>query len=218
MNLESFLQQAVTFAGTFNFRLVIILFAICFIGEFHIAVPYLLETIWLLAGYRAGAGGSPLDPFLLWLAAQAGRQVGATALFYLARVSSAPLKRLFQKYFGDSLPAQMSGNNSMPVRLLRRMKYLSPLSIAMGRLLWMRIPLTLALGIEGRLVPLWIGVALSSLVWDGIYIAIGIFGGRVELKPTEMLLYSLAGLTVLYALTFIIRRTVRRIVRRRATN
>ncbi len=48
-----------------------------------------------------------------------------------------------------------------------------------------------------------LGVMISSLIWDGIYIFLGaIVGVNVTLKPFQMILYSLAGITVLYALSF----------------
>ena len=81
MNLEALFQQAFTLAGTFNPTLVVFLFIICFIGEFGICIPYLLETIWLMSGYNFGTGVIPLvDLLLLWLVAQVGRQAGGNAV------------------------------------------------------------------------------------------------------------------------------------------
>lgn len=212
MNLESILQEVLSFAGTFNPKLVIFLFLICSIGEFSLfSIPYLLETVWLLSGYNLGTGVLP--PFhlvLLWLVAQAGRQTGATVLYYLGRFGSMPLRKLYRRYFEASLSNKLSDNNVMPFKLFRRIDYLSPFSIALGRLFGLRIPLTLTLGVKRQLRTLSLGILLSSLVWDSIYISLGIAGGRVVLKPTQMILYSLIGLTLLYTVTFTIRRLLRR--------
>ncbi len=210
MNLDSIIQQALNIAGTFNLTLVVLLFSICVIGEFHIAVPYLLETVWLLAGYHVGSGAlSPFALFLLWLAAQAGRQVGATALFYLTRLGSVSVSRIYQRRFGVSLAEQSAASNAIAFRFWRRLDYLSPLSVAAGRLFWLRIPLTLTLGVKRQLKPLCVGVLLSGLVWDGIYIVLGVIGGHTPLTREQMLLYSLAGLTLLYAVTVVARQLAR---------
>ncbi len=211
MNLETILQQVLSVAGTFNLKLVIFLFLICSIGELGISIPYLLETIWLLAGYRVvhpnvgSVVSSPYDLILLWLVAQVGRQSGATMLFYFSRLGSMPLRRLYQKYLGIILSERLSGSNALPLKLLRRISDLSSFSVAVGRLFGLRIPLTLTLAVQRRLKTLLLGVLLQSLVWDGIYIALGVVGGHAALKPVEMLVYSLIGLTVLYVLTYVSR-------------
>lgn len=211
MNLEAFLQQVLSFTGTFNPHLVLLLFVICSVGEFSLSVPYLLETIWLLTGYHLGTGAlSPGQVLLLWLAAQAGRQTGAMALGYLSRFGSTPLMKLYNKYMEASVSRKISNNNSPPIRFIRKTNYFSPFSIAMGRLFWLRIPITLTLGVKRRHKVLSVGVLISSLVWDSTYIAVGLLGASATLKPLQMVLYSLLGLTVLYGITFAARHLPRR--------
>ncbi len=210
MNLESFLQQALSFAGTFHLTLVIILFVICAIGEFGVTIPYLLETIWLLSGYNVIAGAlTPFQLFLLWVIAMGGRQVGAIILYFISRLGINWLLRLYEKYFKANLAEKLSGTNGAPLRLLRQINYLSPFSIAFARLLWLRIPLTITLGIKRQLKTLTLGILLSALVYDIIYIALGVVGGKTVLKPVQMVLYSLIGLTALYIITFIVRRVLK---------
>ncbi len=211
MNLGSILQQVLSLTGVFSPKLAIFLFLICSIGEFGVfSVPYVLESIWLLSGYHLGTGIlSPFQLVLLWFVSQVGRQTGATVLYYLSRFGSLPLMRLYHKYFEASLSEKLSGNDAMPFKLFRRINYLSPFSVALGRLLWLRIPLTLTLSIKRRLKTLSLGVLLSSLVWDSVYIVLGIVGATVVLKPIQMVLYSLIGLTLLYAVTFAVRRLSR---------
>jgi membrane protein DedA with SNARE-associated domain len=59
------------------------------------------------------------------------------------------------------------------------------------------------MGAKKQLKTLSLGILLSSLVWDGMYIFLGaVVGAHTELKPAEMILLSLIGLTLLYALSF----------------
>ena len=207
MNFEALIQQAFNLAGTFNPTLVIFLFIICFIGEFGICIPYLLETIWLFSGYNFGTGVIPLiDLFLLWLIALIGREAGAITLSYLGRFGSMPLVKFYNKHFEASVAEKMAENNSKKVSFFRRINFASPFSVAMGRLVWLRIPISLILGAKKQLKSLSLGILLASLAWDGMYILLGaVVGAHTTLKPTQMILYSLIGLTLLYAGTFAVR-------------
>ncbi|MBI4283475.1 MAG: hypothetical protein HY663_03270 [Chloroflexi bacterium] len=206
MNLQDFLSQGLSLVGTFNLKIALFLFLVNLIGEaVVISIPYLLETTWLAVGYQFSKGVLPfLDLMLLALMAQLGRQGGALALYYLSR-SGRSLLIKYQSRF--KLKTDLSA--ALPVKLLHRINILSPFSVALGRLLWLRIPLTLILGAQRKLKVLILGVSLSSLVYDGIYIAFGaIVGTATVLVPTHLVLYSLAGLTVIYGLTFAIRRVI----------
>jgi membrane-associated protein len=207
MNLEALIQQAFTLAGTFNPTLVVFLFIICFIGEFGICIPYLLETIWLMSGYNFGTGVIPLvDLLLLWLVAQVGRQAGGITLSYLGRFGSMPIIKFYNKHFEASVAEKMAENNSSKVSFFRKIDFLSPFSVALGRLIWLRIPLSLILGAKRQLKTLSLGILLASLVWDGMYVFLGaVVGAHTTLKPSQMILFSLIGLTLLYAGTFAVR-------------
>ena len=211
MSLETVLQNFLTFAGTFDLHLVILLLVICSVGEFGAHVPYLLETIWLSTGYHLGIGAlSPFNTFLLWLTAQTGRQAGVTALFYMSRLGSTPLMRVYRHFFKDELGDKSPANDSWPMRFWRKLNLLSPLSVAVGRLLWFRIPLTVVLGIRKQLKALTVGVLLSGIAWDGIYILLGVIGGKAYLTPTRMILYSLGGLTLVYLGGFALQRLLKK--------
>jgi membrane-associated protein len=204
MNLEVIIQQVFNLAGTFNPTLIVFLFLICFIGEFGICVPYLLETIWLLSGYNFGTGVIPLiDLVSLWVVVQVGRQAGGITLSYLGRFGSMPLIKFYNKHFEASVNEKLTENNSPTVSFFRRINFLSPFSVSLGRLLWLRIPITLILGAKRQLKTLSLGILLASLVWDGMYIFLGaVVGAHAALKPAQMIIYSLIGLTLLYAVSF----------------
>jgi len=74
-------------------------FLLCLCGEILLAsVPYLLETVWLMAGYSVAAGTlSPFHLFLLWLIACGQRSWGIIA-FQRYQTCSLPLTKLYQKY------------------------------------------------------------------------------------------------------------------------
>ncbi len=192
-------------------RALALLVLVCAIGEFAIGIPYVLESIWLLTGYYLGAHMLSIWRMLaLWLVAQCGRQAGSISLYYVAGLGARTATRLDRRIRLSRLIPRAVINSSMLDRVSRP----SPFSIALGRLFGLRIPLTLTLAVQKRLKTLLPGVLLQSLVWDGIYMALGIIGGTV-LKPVEMLAYSLIGLTALYILTFAIRHLSRNVLKLR---
>lgn len=203
MNLETILAFILDVTGNFNPRIAIVLFLICGIGELGFSIPYLLETIWLLSGYHLAVGVlSYFDLFLFWLIAQIGRQAGSTALYFLGILGSGTVTKFYKRF----LESRLAGRVSLPHRILRLVSGLSPFPVALGRLVGLRIPFTLTLSARRRWRVLSQGVLISSVVWDGIYIVLGnIVGATVVLNPVSMILYSLAGLTALYIVTFLVR-------------
>jgi F0F1-type ATP synthase assembly protein I len=70
----------------------------------------------------------------------------------------------------------------------------------------MATPLTVFLGVKKQYKVLFLGVLLSSLVFDGIFLIVGtVVGANTLVKPTEMIVFSLIGLTVFYLIVFSIR-------------
>lgn len=208
--MTHFLEQIFNFAGTFNVQLLVLLYAACIFGEvWFIAVPYLLETVWLLAGYNVGRGViSPTDLLLLWLVAQAGRQSGVLLLSSISRWGSAPLVRLYKKWLDARLDKQTGKQTPGRVQqiLSKVDTYISPFSVAAGRLLGLSTFLTITLGVKNKRKVLMLGVLISSVVFDGIFILTGlIVGGTRTIKPVNMLVYSLIGLTSVYAIFFGVR-------------
>jgi hypothetical protein len=209
MDLQHFLSEIPQLTANLNLGTALLLFAICMLGEFLVAIPYVLESIWLLAGYHLGAG--VLSPFSLigfWLAAQMGRQTGNLTLYFVIRLSSSPLARIYRRITTWRFWPKVTSDN----KLLSRINLTSPFSLAYGRLVGLRFPLLIMLALKKKLWAAMGGVLLSSLVWDTIYITLGATIGRTTaLKPVQMLLVSLAGLTLLYLVVFIVRRIIKRL-------
>jgi hypothetical protein len=208
MNLAHFLSQIPQLTANLNLGTAVLLFAICALGEFVVAIPYVLESIWLLAGFQLGAGVlSPLQLMGLWLAAQSGRQAGTLALYFTIRLGSSPLARFYRRITAWRFWPKIKSDN----KLLSRINLTSPFSLAYGRLVGLRFPLMIMLALKKKLMAAMTGVLLSSVVWDAIYITLGATVGRTgALKPVQMLLASLAGLTLLYLVVFIVRRMFKR--------
>ena len=227
MNLEEFLAQGLSLVSTFNPKIVVFLFLLCLIGETAgLFVPYLLETTLLLAGYQFSVRVLSLpDLLLIALTAQAGRLAGALILYQISSSGSTLLAkyqnyfRKYQNYFKKvqkffRIKTQI---NDTPVfKLFRKINLASPFAVAIGRLLWLRIPLTLILGAQHKLKALILGVSLSTFIYDGIYIALGaILGKTTVLDPFHLVLYSLLGLTVMGGILVAIRRLLSGITKRR---
>ncbi len=219
MSLDSLLRAVSNFTGTLSPALVLTIFSITTIGEFGFSIPYLLETIWLLTGYHLANGTLSVFEFsLIFLSAEAGRLTGAVALYHVSHLGIRPLMRVYRRFFGTAVyqaepqpeprpPQEEAGRRKIwtPFRLMRRINYLSPFSVATGRLIWLRIPLTLTLSVKRDWKTLILAVLISSGVWDSTYIILGIAGRNVAPRPTQMVLYSLLGLTLLYGATALVR-------------
>jgi membrane protein DedA with SNARE-associated domain len=208
MNLENFLQHIVSFTSTLDPRMAILLFVLCAIGEVGLAIPYILESIWLLVGFNIGAGEmSPWHVIILWVAAQAGRQTGTIGLYYIARLGMPALTGFYHKIHLDRIFNMLMARSGA----VSRINLTSPFSVAFGRMVGMRIPMLLVMAAKKRLGMLSLGVLLSSIIWDALYMAIGaIFGSTVDIEPGYMLLISVGGLTVIYLITFTVRILVKR--------
>ncbi len=212
MDLLRFLYGGLNIVGSFNVKIAALLFSVCLIGEAGLSVPYLLETAWLLAGYQISARVlSPVDLLLLVLMAQLGRQGGALVLYAISRTSSSWLEKMVKRIWPKI------GLRPSPVpNLFSKINLPSPFAVALGRLLWLRVPLTMFLGAKRRLRTLLLGVALSSFIYDGTYILLGtLVGTTTKLGPATILVSSLAALTVLYGIIFAIRRLAGGLARRR---
>jgi membrane protein DedA with SNARE-associated domain len=171
-----------------------------------------METVWILAGYQTLNGSMPVYFLvILWLVAMSGRTLGSVILYHLARFSSSWIIRLYRRIFKSVLAAREPGNGppsssrNLFARIWRKINDLSPYSVAFGRLIWMRVPLTLTLGFRQQIKILIPGVMISSAIWDTTYILVGVIGGNVDLEPLQIVLFSLCALTIIYGGTFLVR-------------
>lgn len=204
MDIQSIFDEVVGLLGTASPLVALVLFFMCLIGEFGLSIPFLLETIWILSGYQLSRGQlSPFSLLLLVAGTVAGRETGSVILYYLSRFGSLPLIRFYERRFEK----KMTDKNTVPQRIASGLSHLSPFAVAIGRLMWLRIPLTLTLGVQRRAKTLVIAVFMAAVAWDASYIILGATAGTaVMARPVTMVFYSIAGLSFLYVVTFIVKR------------
>lgn len=213
MDVQGILEQVINLIGTASPQVALFLFALCAIGEFGFSIPFLLETVWILCGYQVSRGLlSPFSLVFLISGAIAGREAGSIILYHLSRYGSMPLIRFYHRRFEK----KMANKEAVPEKIARGLAHLSPFTVAIGRLMWLRIPLTLTLGAQRRLGTLTVAVLLAALAWDGAHIILGGTVGRtVMTRPVDMVFYSVAGLSLLYGATFAVRRVQKFLTARR---
>jgi membrane-associated protein len=216
MDFQAITREILNFTGTVNIWLVISLFLMLSVSEFGISIPYLMETFWILTGYQTLTGSLPVY-FLavLWITAMCGRTFGAVILYHLARFSGSRLMKLYRRIFKTALAsretAEKAVNSPSPAkegllaRVWHKINSLSPYSVAFGRLIWMRVPLTLTLGFRKQIKILVPGVLISSMIWDTTYVLVGVIGGDVKLEPFQIVLLSICALTAIYGSIFLVR-------------
>lgn len=209
MDLAVITKEIIAFTGTFNPWLIISLFILLVLNEFGFFIPCLLETVWILVGFNLHANNISLyQAVLLILTSLAGRIIGSYLLFRLSGLSSGWITKIYQRWFKPTLTDSVMNSNSLPARLLRKTNLLSPYPVAFGRLLWLKIPLTMTLGIKNHLKALVLGVILSSFVSDTAIVVIGYISGSIKLNTFQAVTYSMGGLITIYAVIFIIRKLV----------
>lgn len=212
MDLEGFLHSIVDFTATLDPRMALLLFVICTLGEIGISIPFLLEFLWVNVGLNLGIGKmSPLQLLGLWLCAQVGRQLGSAILYRIARFGMPALTRFYHKIRLDRFFNKIIAKSG-PVS---RINITSPFSIAFARLIGGRFPMLLMLAAKKRFRMLALGVLLSSIIFDGLYICVGaIFGLTIEdikkFNPIYTVLITLGLLAVIYLVTFTIRFFIKR--------
>jgi membrane protein DedA with SNARE-associated domain len=86
------------------------------------------------------------------------------------------------------------------------------MSVAFGRMVGMRLPMMMVCAGKKKPGTLALGVFLSSLVWDSLYISLGaVFGSTMDIPQIYMLLISLGGITAIYLVTWLIQKLIKRL-------
>ncbi len=82
----------------------------------------------------------------------------------------------------------------------------SPFNVALGRFSWLKIPITITMGMTRRPLVLLSGVAFFSMAWDGLYITLGIFGAGDKISPVVMIACTVSGFILINTGVFFLRR------------
>jgi membrane protein DedA with SNARE-associated domain len=212
MDLEGFLRGIVDFTATLDPRMVLLFFVICCLGEIGISILFLLEFLWVNVGINVGTGKMPPWHLLgLWLCAQVGRQLGSLILYRIARFGMPALTRFYHKIRLDRFINKLIAKSGP----IARINIISPFSVAFARLIGGRFPMLLLMAAKKRFRTLALGIILSSIVFDGLYITVGaIFGMTIEdikkFNPLYTVLITVGLLAVIYLVTFTIRFFIKR--------
>lgn len=214
MNFTQLLTDGLNLVSGFTPKIAVFIFLVCFIGEaFIISIPLVFEAVWLAAGYQVTARVLPVpDLILLMLMGQLGRQAGALVLYWLSRSGT----KFFQKFIARRIPKKDTEDDS-PLKILRHIDSISSFGVALGRLMWLRIPLTIMLGARKRFRPLMLGILISGTIYECVYIGLGaIVGTTAKPKTLNVLLYFAVGLAALYLAAFGVRFLFKAVRRKRA--
>lgn len=209
MNLDQLVASALGFSAGFGIKTATILFIVCAVGELAVPIPLLLETMWLLAGYYLGAGNLSAGQLIgLWMIAQLGRQTGSISLYYVAGRGADRLILLDRKLrLSRFVPRSI-----VKSKAAKHIADVSPFSAAFARLVGLRLPLVIVAAAKKRWKSLSVGVLLSSVVWDGIYISLGVISGTTKaLSPLQMLGVTVGGLALVYLVMLLVRTAVKRL-------
>jgi hypothetical protein len=237
MNFSAISAGILGLSSSFTPWLLLAIFIITMVAQFGVFVPYLLESIWLFSGYNVILGViPPLALVALCLVGIIGREVGSGAFFYVSSCGSEPLERFYRRRIQPRLAARRGEARPGPlkrgvarlltsifckdleaqtVHIFGRPLRFSPFNVALGHFLWMRVPIIMTLGLKGKMRPLLLGVALFSVISDGVYILIGILGGTEGVSRTMMLLYPLGLMALIFGTSFGVRRMSRQLAARK---
>jgi membrane-associated protein len=238
MDVGGLVAQAVSLTGSFNLWLVLAIFLITLFAEFGISIPYLLESIWLLVGYGLSTHAiSPTSIIIFCTIGLCGREIGASSLYRISGFGVTPAMKIYDKIIALSPRFQNSRNPVIKKVVLPLARFInrfflsrskfeeeiedreralfkkiacrSPFSVALGRFTWLKLPITISMGMARQLFVLIMGVALFSLAWDSIYILIGLFGASSKVSSTMMLICTIGGFITVQVSIFFIRRWIK---------
>jgi membrane protein DedA with SNARE-associated domain len=210
--LTTFLQNIVDFTATLDPKTALLLLIICTVGEAGLTVPLLLEFIWLNVGMYLGNGQLSFWHMLgLWFSAQAGRQIGAVILYRIGRFGLPAMEKFYHKIHLDRLFDRLMSKAGA----IKKINLTSPFSVAFGRLVGMRIPMTLVLAAKKKPWMLAAGVFMASMVFDGLYIFAGAVLGLTiddvkQFNPLYTVLITVSLMLAIYLITFLVRLIIKR--------
>jgi membrane-associated protein len=231
MDVGGLVAQAVSLTGSFNLWLVLAIFLITLFAEFGISIPYLLESIWLLVGYGISTHAmSPASIVIFCMIGLCGREIGASSLYRISGFGATPAMKIYDKIIASRNPIIkkivlplarfvnrffLSKSNieeeieGRERALFKKIACRSPFSVALGRFTWLKLPITISMGMARELFVLMLGVALFSLAWDSLYILIGLFGASSKISSTMMLICTISGFITVQVSIFFIRRWIK---------
>ncbi len=173
-NLELVFSNLVAAFDSPNPPGLIILFSLAVITDIGIPVPFVLDTVLMVTAYKVMTSGDPhwTPVLMIILMLFIGRQVGSGILYLLSRyLGNGFLNRLDKRF-----PSIGSRLDAFKVRL----SHWATLMVVTGRLTPGLLQITtLASGtIRMRYQYFALGIALASIIYDGLLILLGFFAAH----------------------------------------
>ena len=225
-NLADLMGQVLGLTVVFNPWLFLAIFVMTLVAEFGVSVPLLMESVWLFTGYTFASGHISAEQLVMFMAVGlVGRLLGGITVFYLAwygqKFVGVPIFRFLKNRMSMMSTryrpvrcvhriarwvSSKAGNGAVTdnggIRILGRRFRLSAFTVACGRLVGLRWPITLFLGAKRQRTKLLLGIAIFSVIWDAAYILFGVLGGKSGLNQTQMVFYPLGAVVLIAALVF----------------
>lgn len=181
----------------FNARAAALIFLLIMVGEANIAVPLLIESVWLLVGYQTGLDFTAIaNTFVLFLIAQSGRQTGMLGVYWLFPAINKPLSRLYLKPLQANRYYRKFASNDY----LYNARFLSIPSAALGMMTPLCGPIKIFLILKRRLKVLLVGTLLSGMAFDICYIVLGATFRTTTLNLAYLPAFMLGGFIILLLL------------------
>ena len=202
MGIQDFFASLINIIGAYSNIAGLSLFVLCLVTEvLAFGIPYLLEGSLMIAGYSVLSGGYAVYNLItIIVMTLSGRLLGTWITYTVTRKGGRLMEkiRLFLEP-GDK-------KHSIVNKMISKVNLMSYFSVATGRLMGLRYPLTLIMAAQGKLKTLLLGTTLASLIYDVIYVMVGAFvGANTQLEPFQVMIYFTVGLTVVYIIVFLVR-------------
>jgi membrane protein DedA with SNARE-associated domain len=175
----------------------LILFSLAVVTDIGIPVPFVLDTILLFTAY--GVLTSPHPNFapilLIVLALFVGRQLGSGILYLISRMLGGP----FINWLKCHVPSIGNRLDSFKARLT----HLAPLVVTTGRLTpgLLQVTSVVCGAVRLNYSQFALGIALSSLIYDGILVLLGFFAAHSPAsQDPNLALWLLITLIVIVAI------------------
>ncbi len=161
------------------------LFFISALTEIGVPFPFILDTVLVFAGFQTG----PAQIGLIMLSLLLGRVIGASLIYWLTRI----VGRVFVSWVSKRFPFLQRRMDWLTAKLSHN----APTAVAVARLTpGLLTPSTVAAGvIRLRYWHLVLGIAISSVIADGILLILGFGTGhgleRLGIRPIWFVVIAL---------------------------
>lgn len=178
------------------------LFFISALTEIGIPFPFILDGVLIFTGYRNGLLSSEVG--LIMLSLLAGREVGASVIYWLTRT----IGKVFIKWISQRYPFLQKRMDWLTAKLSHH----APTAVAVARLTpGLLTPSTVAAGVIClRYLYLILGIAISSVIADSVLLILGFTTGKsleqLGIKPSIWMI--VIGLVILIGLIWFITRYI----------